>query len=153
PVDGLRHLREPGGGEADLLGLGGGHSLSPGERRHEQPAEERHEGERPSHEEPPLVRGRCTGSDRCDVQRDSEAPREACQGRASTQNFGYRRPGGRSEVTVTNPGEEGSVTRASLREYASVQRARYARATRAEKRQLLDEIVAVTGIHRKAAIR
>jgi len=45
------------------------------------------------------------------------------------------------------------VTRASLREYATVQRERYRQATRAEKRQLLDEIVAVTGIHRKAAIR
>jgi hypothetical protein len=45
------------------------------------------------------------------------------------------------------------VTRASLREYAAVQRERYRQATRAEKRQLLDEIVAVTGIHRKAAIR
>ena len=43
--------------------------------------------------------------------------------------------------------------RASLREYAAVQRERYQRATRAEKHQLLDEIVAVTGIHRKAAIR
>src|SRR5262245_9936795 len=72
---------------------------------------------------------------------------------ASTQNFGYRRRARRSEVTVTNPAEEGSVTRASLREYANVQRARYAQATRAQKRQLLDEIVAVTGIHRKAAIR
>jgi hypothetical protein len=45
------------------------------------------------------------------------------------------------------------VTRASLREYAAVQRARYLQGTRAEKRQLLDEVVAVTGIHRKAAIR
>jgi hypothetical protein len=45
------------------------------------------------------------------------------------------------------------VTRASLREYAAVQRARYLQATRAEKRQLLDEVVAVAGIHRKAAIR
>jgi len=45
------------------------------------------------------------------------------------------------------------VTRASLREYAAVQRERYRQATRAEKRQLLDEIVTVTGIHRKAAIR
>jgi hypothetical protein len=45
------------------------------------------------------------------------------------------------------------VTRASLREYATVQRERYRQATRAEKRQLLDEIVAVAGIHRKAAIR
>jgi len=45
------------------------------------------------------------------------------------------------------------VTRASLREYATVQRERYRQATRAEKRQFLDEVVAVTGIHRKAAIR
>jgi len=45
------------------------------------------------------------------------------------------------------------VTRASLREYAAVQRSRYQQATRAEKHRLLDEIVAVTGLHRKAAIR
>ena len=45
------------------------------------------------------------------------------------------------------------MTRASLREYAAVQRERYRGASRAEKRRLLDEIVAVTGIHRKAAIR
>ena len=45
------------------------------------------------------------------------------------------------------------MTRASLREYAAVQRERYRHATRAEKRQLLNEVVAVTGIHRKAAIR
>ena len=45
------------------------------------------------------------------------------------------------------------MTRASLREYAAVQRPRYLQATRAEKRQLLDEVVAVTGLHRKAAIR
>jgi hypothetical protein len=45
------------------------------------------------------------------------------------------------------------VTRASLREYAAGQRERYLQGTRAEKRQLLDEVVAVTGIHRKAAIR
>jgi hypothetical protein len=45
------------------------------------------------------------------------------------------------------------VTRASLREYAAVQRLRYQQATRAEKHQLLNEIVAVTGLHRKAAIR
>jgi hypothetical protein len=45
------------------------------------------------------------------------------------------------------------VTRASLREYAVVQRERYLRATRGEKRQLLDEVVAVAGLHRKAAIR
>jgi hypothetical protein len=40
-----------------------------------------------------------------------------------------------------------------LREYAAVQHQRYRRASRQEKHQLLDEIVAVTGIHRKAAIR
>jgi hypothetical protein len=45
------------------------------------------------------------------------------------------------------------VTRASLREYAAKQRERYQHATRGEKRQLLNEIVAVTGLHRKAAIR
>ena len=45
------------------------------------------------------------------------------------------------------------MTRASLREYAAVQRERYRHAARAEKRQLLDEVVAVAGIHRKAAIR
>lgn len=45
------------------------------------------------------------------------------------------------------------MTRASLREYAAVQRERYHTASRVEKHRLLDEIVAVTGIHRKAAIR
>ncbi len=45
------------------------------------------------------------------------------------------------------------MTRASLREYAAKQRARYQGAPRAEKPRLLDEVVAVTGIHRKAAIR
>lgn len=46
------------------------------------------------------------------------------------------------------------MTRASLREYAAVQRERYRQARgRTEKRQLLDEIVAVTGMHRKAVIR
>jgi hypothetical protein len=45
------------------------------------------------------------------------------------------------------------VTRASLREYAALQRERYRQATRAEKGRLLDEVVAVAGIHRKAAIR
>ena len=45
------------------------------------------------------------------------------------------------------------MTRASLREYAAVQRLRYQQATRAEKHELLNEIVAVTGLHRKAAIR
>ena len=45
------------------------------------------------------------------------------------------------------------MTRASLREYAAVQRERYQQAPRREKHRLLDEIVAVTGLHRKAAIR
>jgi hypothetical protein len=45
------------------------------------------------------------------------------------------------------------VTRASLREYAAKQRERYHGATRAEKHRLLDAVVAVTGIHRNAAIR
>ena len=45
------------------------------------------------------------------------------------------------------------MTRASLREYAAVQRERYRQATRADKHRLLDELVAVTGLHRKAAIR
>lgn len=45
------------------------------------------------------------------------------------------------------------MTRASLREYAAKQRERYQHATRTEKHQRLDEAVAVTGIHRKAAIR
>lgn len=45
------------------------------------------------------------------------------------------------------------MTRAALREYAAVQRERYLAATRAAKGALLDEVVAVTGLHRKAAIR
>ena len=45
------------------------------------------------------------------------------------------------------------MTRASLREYAAVQRERYQQASRRDKQRLLDEMVAVTGMHRKAAIR
>jgi hypothetical protein len=45
------------------------------------------------------------------------------------------------------------VTRASVREYATRQRARYEHADRRQKQALLDEIVAVTGMHRKAVIR
>ena len=45
------------------------------------------------------------------------------------------------------------MTRASLREYATVQRERYQHATRAEKSHLLGEVVTVTGTHRKAAIQ
>ncbi len=68
---------------------------------------------------------------------------------SSHQNFGYRRRGRTSEVTVTNsePREE-PVTRPSLREYAAAQRERYLTATRAQKGALLDEVVAVTGLHR-----
>src|SRR5213593_2064642 len=82
----------------------------------------------------------------------SERP-APCQAPASTQNFGYRRRSRNSEVTVTQTTEEVSVTRASLREYAAVQRERYQNASRLEKHRLLDEMVAVTGLHRKAAIR
>ena len=45
------------------------------------------------------------------------------------------------------------MTRPSLREYAAVQRGRYLAAPREEKSRLLNEVVAVTGLHRKAAIR
>src|SRR4029450_13190298 len=86
-------------------------------------------------------------------RRESRQGGRACQGPASTQNFGYRGRPRRSEVTVTNPDQGGTVTRASLREYAAVQRERYQHARRAEKHQLLDELVTVTGMHRKAAIR
>src|SRR5690349_24882556 len=99
---------------------------------------------------PPCPPRGCRGSGRS-ADRSGWAP--PAQGGASTQNFGYRRRGRRSEVTVTNSSREEPVTRASLREYAAVQRERYRQATRAEKRQLLDEVVAVTGMHRKAAIR
>src|SRR5262249_2567265 len=75
------------------------------------------------------------------------------QADASTQNFGYRRPARRSEITVTNPPGEATVTRASLREYAAVQRERYQQASRSEKHRLWDGMVAVTGMHRKAAVR
>src|SRR5437762_2306242 len=69
------------------------------------------------------------------------------QGPASTQNFGYRTEARRSEVTVTNPPVEATMTRASLREYAAVQRERSQQASRADKHRLLDEMVAVTGMH------
>src|SRR5262245_57787070 len=85
--------------------------------------------------------------------RESSRTLRRAPARASTQNFGYRSRPRRSEVTVTNPSEEDTVTRASLREYAAVQRERYQQAPRRETHRLLDEIVAVTGLHRKAAIR
>lgn len=45
------------------------------------------------------------------------------------------------------------MTRTSIREYVTVQRVRYLGAARTEKHCILDEVVAVTGSHRKAAIR
>ena len=45
------------------------------------------------------------------------------------------------------------MTRASVREYAARQRERYQQATRTQKHELLNEIVAVTRMHRKAVIR
>ena len=45
------------------------------------------------------------------------------------------------------------MTRTSIHEYAAAQRDRYARSPRKEKGRILDEVVAVTGYHRKAAIR
>jgi hypothetical protein len=50
-------------------------------------------------------------------------------------------------------GEEGTVTRRSVVEYVAAQQDRYTRATRGEKGRLLDEMVAVTGYHRKAVLR
>ncbi len=47
----------------------------------------------------------------------------------------------------------GRCDRESIREYAAAQRARYRRASRTEGSRILDEVVAVTGYHRKAAIR
>ena len=45
------------------------------------------------------------------------------------------------------------MTRASIREYVAAQRDRYWRGRRQDKRRILDDVVAVTGYHRKAAIR
>jgi hypothetical protein len=45
------------------------------------------------------------------------------------------------------------VTRASVREYLATQRQRYRLLARRERSQLLNEIVAVTGYHRKAVLR
>jgi hypothetical protein len=46
-----------------------------------------------------------------------------------------------------------TVTRRSIREYLAAQQTRYLHADRAGRSALLDEIVAVTGYHRKAVIR
>lgn len=45
------------------------------------------------------------------------------------------------------------MTRQSIREYLAAQRTRYEQANRATRHTLLDEMVAVTGYHRKAVIR
>ena len=45
------------------------------------------------------------------------------------------------------------MNRESIREYIARQRLRYRRASRADKRRILDEVVAVTGYHRKSALR
>ena len=45
------------------------------------------------------------------------------------------------------------MNRASIHEYAARQRERYAQAAKKEKGRILDEVVAVTGYHRKAAVR
>lgn len=45
------------------------------------------------------------------------------------------------------------MTRTSIHEYVATQRARYLQASRRGKRGILDEVVAVTGYHRKAALR
>jgi len=45
------------------------------------------------------------------------------------------------------------VNRESIGEYAQRQRERYVKATKKEKGRILDEVVAVTGYHRKAAVR
>jgi hypothetical protein len=52
---------------------------------------------------------------------------------------------------VTNKG--GEVTRRSIHEYAEAVRRRYFGASRKLKTKILDEFVAATGLHRKAAIR
>ncbi|MDD5264115.1 MAG: hypothetical protein PHU43_04670, partial [Candidatus Bipolaricaulis sp.] len=45
------------------------------------------------------------------------------------------------------------MTRTSVEELAEALRPRYAKARRSEKSKILDEFVAVAGVHRKAAIR
>jgi hypothetical protein len=63
------------------------------------------------------------------------------------------RGGRRSEVMVTKSSREEPLTRAGLREYAAVRWERYLQRTRDERRQLLDGVAPIMGIHRKAAIR
>ena len=45
------------------------------------------------------------------------------------------------------------MTRRSILEYAQALRPRYGKASKEEKRKMLDEFVQVTGFHRKVAIR
>ena len=45
------------------------------------------------------------------------------------------------------------MTRRSILEYADAVRPRYLAASKKEKTRILDEFTAVTGLHRKAAIR
>ena len=45
------------------------------------------------------------------------------------------------------------MTRTSIHEYVAAQRLRYLQASRPVKRRMLDEVVTVTGYHRKAAVR
>jgi hypothetical protein len=46
-----------------------------------------------------------------------------------------------------------TVTRTSIHEYVAAQRLRYLQASHRVKRRMLDEVVTVTGYHRKAALR
>jgi hypothetical protein len=59
----------------------------------------------------------------------------------------------RLKNAVTERHREVTVTRTSIRDYARTQRTRYQKAQRAEKARILDEVAAVTGYHRKSAIR
>ena len=45
------------------------------------------------------------------------------------------------------------MTRGSIREYAAAVRPRYLKASKREKKRILDEFCQVTGYHRKSAIR
>ena len=45
------------------------------------------------------------------------------------------------------------MTRGSILEYLLAVRVRYRKATKADKKKVLDEFVRVTGYHRKSAIR
>jgi hypothetical protein len=49
--------------------------------------------------------------------------------------------------------KEVEVTRSSIQEYAEEIKKRYRKATKAKKRELLNEFTQVTGLHRKSAIR